>query len=426
MHLDPTPLLRTVIEGKRLEAPLHTSVLSGNIDRRTELRRDHWRVQDAAGRVVKVTAGANLKAIRAIAEDFHTALPRNSPATLHFFQTEEREVWVQKWIEGASLEEPVRDISAALETIRALDDLEQALASTAQPSSSSSWREEYDAWSSDILHLPVWTSAEKNFLSRGLLPLLRVTLSAEPTTRWSNGDFISANIKRTEKSPVLLDFEHGKRTHFYREDYVRFLRLSPVAHQQPGLFSGIWPETTPAWEAFFQLRQLALELATNTAEYLLRVVPQRKANLRFVFQTIGPDEPTWSASPRPPPPEFARETVQLFWKMGETWTESESRRVEIRRGDRQFVAFRLPSASITSLRLDPTATERPSVIHALRWVDVDGKIHDSLPAISVAGAKAQRAPEELRIFPDAADPQLLLCLSAPAKFVVAEISVLER
>lgn len=426
MRLDPTPLLRPMIESKRLEAPLLASALAGNIDRRTDLQRDHWRVQDAAGRVVKVTVGANLNGIRAIADQFHALLPEISPGSVAFFQADGRDVWVQEWVGGTSLEQPVSDVARALEAIQTLETLSRALAMTEQLSTPQACEGEFTVWSSAILELPVWTPPEKTFLHRTLLPALSRALSATPSIRWTNGDFTAGNIRQRGKCPVLLDFEHGKRTHFHHEDHLRFLRLSTVAHQHPALFAGIWPGITPAWEAFFQLRQLALELAVNTPKYLLRVIPERKANLRSAFQASGLDEPAWSTAPRPAPPEFAQETVQLFWKIGEAWTEADSRRVEIRRGERQFVTFRLPVDPIKFLRLDPTATARPSVIHALRVVDLPGNNQDVLPTVSVAGAKSQPTPEGLRIFPEASDPQLWFSLGAPGKFVVAEITVLER
>ncbi|MEO6569239.1 MAG: hypothetical protein ABIO94_10800, partial [Opitutaceae bacterium] len=365
MRIDPTPFLRAVLERKLLEAPLKHTLLEGNVDRRSELKHGHLRVEDALGHVVKLTIGTELAGLFARADAFHVVLPKHSPATRFFFSTPIGDVWAQDWIEAPDGERPIGDFASALEAILALDNLETALEATVQLSSANAWELEYVEWSRGILALPCWRSAEQAFLLQTLLPWLSAALRpGQPKTRWSNGDFTSANLKLTRNRATLLDFEYAQRTHFYPEDHIRFLRLSPIAHLQPGFFAGLWPAAIPAWEIFFQLRQLSLESAVNSEKYLLREVPLRKGYLHFAIKAAGLVANGWGQDPVPPPPEFASETVQLFWRNGAiAWDETNSRRSQVRRGQPQFVAFRIP-AGADSLRLDPSATHRAVLVKA--------------------------------------------------------------
>ncbi|MEO7414936.1 MAG: hypothetical protein ABIZ81_16460 [Opitutaceae bacterium] len=427
MRIDPTALLSAAVESQLLRPPLNHTFLEGNIDRRPNLERRHLRVQDGLGRLMKVTLGAGLKPLLDRADAFHAAVPDNSPATRFFLHSEEGDVWAQDWIEGPSCERPIHDLPTAVDTISALDRLETALEATAQASARAEWETELEEWSRSMIELPVWTPSEQLYLQRKLAPWLRDILRpTSPRHRWSNGDFFSGNLKLPSERVVLLDLEYGRRTHFYLEDPVRFLRLSPIAHRHPGLFAGLWPEMSPPWEIFFQLRQLALELAVNTPEYLTREVPLRKAYLRFSFEAGGLDAREWSEASRPPPPEFAKETVQLFWQTGDgPWSETDSRRIEVRRGEKQFVAFRIPT-NAKRLRLDPTASIRPAVINAVGTIDAAGKFQNCSIQITAAGAELNQTPEGLHVLPHTTDAQLFIPFSSPATFLIAEIFVFEK
>jgi hypothetical protein len=427
VRIDPTPFLRAVLDRQLLEGPHTSSFLEGNLDRRSELARTHLRVTDARGRTVKLTLGRELAPLRERADQIHAAIPRNSPATVFFFTTADGEIWAQEWIEGPSLEAAFESADAATAALLALEDLNATLAATAEISSSAEWDQALATQLQNFSALPIWTEPEKNSLQQTVFPALRSALRPrEITRRWSNGDFTSSNLKLCDGRLVLLDSEHGEKTFFSFEDQVRFRRLSPVALRHPGLFGALWPAATPGGEIFFQLRQLSLEVAANTPEYLSRVIPERKAHLRFVGESAGLDLSAWSVIAQPPPPVFAKETVQLFWQTDTdaAWNENNSTRLEIRRGARQWFAFPMP-AGIRQLRLDPTAAPRCVVVHALRLVTTDGGSYDCLPEITAEGADLQRRAAGIEVHPHAADPQLLLPLKAAVRWLVGEIEVSE-
>lgn len=426
MRIDPTPFLRALLDRKLLEGPLTSALLEGNVDRRPDLARCHLRVEDARGKKVKLTLGRDLTPLRARADAFHQALPAISPASVFFVSLGTGDAWAQEWIEGATIEESLGDVEYLSTALLQLASLEHALDGSAEPSSLDAWETEFARWAGIFLELNLWTAEERKALSATLLPALREQLRpAAFKRRWSNGDFISSNVRLSRSGPVLLDFEHAEKTHFFAEDQVRFRRLSPSAHQHPGLFNGVWPPPHAAWEMFFQLRQLALDLATNTPQYLAREIPRRKAHLRSAFEAAGLRVPEWSVAAATIPPEFAEETVQLFWSADGAWTEADSQRVAIRRGVPQWAAFRLPSHA-RRLRLDPTASSRSASIETICALTAEGDASDMLPEVTAAGAEVRALPPRLEVFPSASDAQLFIDLSHEARLLLVEQTIEEK
>jgi hypothetical protein len=421
--LDPTSFLRAAVERGLLGPLVSQTVLGGNHDRRTE--RLHLQVQEARGRSLKVTIGADLSEIRRRADLFHATLPDHSAGTVFFLAVGKSEIWAQEWIEGPALDQPLASMADVAHTVFTLEKLEQALQSTATPSTRAAWQDEFDSWSRLLVDLDVWTRGELTDVTR-LLPQLGALLrSTTLERRWSNGDFLAANIKpNVKRKPVLLDFEYGGQTHFFPEDRTRFSRLSPNLRIHPGICAGFWPDHRPpsAWELFFALRQLGLEVNANQSTYLARTIPVRKAQIRFAAESLGWPLPEWTVAAQPPEPSQATETVQLFWEVDGDWRERDSQRIEVLRGRPQFVAFRVPS-KIRKLRLDPVASLHPVQINALCALRESGTLTDLAVSCTAVGATLDRVAGELRVSPNHADPQLFLNLPDESAFLLVEMTV---
>jgi hypothetical protein len=425
VSIDPKTALQQAARRGFIAEPFMYTALGGNADRNPRLARQHLHVREGSGRAIKLTIGAGLSSICERAERFRDALPAHAAATLFFFTDKGLDVWAQEWIEGPEIESPVENIAAAAKSLRALAELETALARTSRKSPTAAWENEFRDWRNRIVAAPVWTPAEAALVEKDILPYLASGLRPDSTeSRWSSGDFVSSNLKLGPGGrAVIVDLEFAHETHFHAEDHVRFSRLSPIAHTHPGLFAGLWPNPAPAWEIFFQLRQLLLELEVNSPAYLTREIPRRKGNLRFAAESAGLRLTGWPTPAIAPAPDFASETVQLFWESPQGWSEAHSRRIAVRRGVPQFFAFRIPPDA-RSLRLDPAASARSVILRQLCTLGANGELADCTAGCEADGAKLVRTGNgETRVEPLHADPQLRLPPSNGAEFLLGEMII---
>lgn len=262
----------------------------GNQDRRPDRARAAWRVRLADGRPAKLTVGRSLGALVERSAAFAAACPDIAAAPLFHDPLAEGEAFAEAFLEGVPLETAAPDSPASASATRgAIGGVLQALAATEQPSTDGARSAEWQAWADEIVRLPVWTNRERDHLVREILPALRQPLCVEPpVTRWSNGDFLAANILVTGAGATahLVDTEFAARTHFFREDWARLRILSACARTRPDLVEGVLPDAGLDWHLFFWLRQLGLEAAQNTPEYLARVLPGRRAIIRRLAEHL--------------------------------------------------------------------------------------------------------------------------------------------
>lgn len=291
--------------------------LAGNRDRRAAARTI-WRVRLSDGRIAKLTVGPALQALAERHRAFARACPSLVPAPLFFEASPEGDVFAEEFFAGATLDSQTAERAAA-----AVARATATLAGTARRSSPDARQQEWDEWSKHVLAAPGWSDAERTALRDSVLPRLLAALSNEPpTTRWTNGDFLTGNLLADAHGAVrLIDCEFAHATHFWREDAVRFHTLSPLARQHPALFTAALPDAGPAWHLFFWLRHWTLELAHNSADYVARVRTERLATIRRLAEvSLGCVLPEWSAPAGPLHSHIEHAA----------WSPHDSRTVEIR------------------------------------------------------------------------------------------------
>ncbi len=291
--------------------------LRGNRDR-ADATRSTWRARLADGRVAKLTVGPALAALAARHRAFARACPSLVPVPLFFESSPAGDVFAEEFFAGTPVDALPVDHAA-----HAIAQAATALAGTARRSTPGARQQEWNEWTAQLLAAPAWNDTERTALRDSLLPRLFGALTTEPpTTRWTNGDFLAANLLADAHGAVrLVDCEFAQATHFWREDAVRFHTLSPLARQHPALFTSAIPDAGPAWHLFFWLRQWTLELAHNSSDYLERVRTERLATMRRLAEvTLGCDLPGWTESAAP---------VHTHLEQA-SWSPHDARTVEIR------------------------------------------------------------------------------------------------
>ncbi len=299
------------IRGLLAADPAPEPLPGGNADRRADAARSAWRALAPDGTALKLAVGRNLSPAaerhRAAAE----ACPAIVPAPCFLERVDGFDVFAEVFVEGAPADAPVFDGLPDPARLRAaLADVRSALASSERPSTAAARTNEWRRFASRLLAAGLFDEAECEALRDTVLPALLRRLSRErPVTRWSNGDFRTGNILvNTAGRGWLIDHEHGGRTHFFREDEVRFTVFTPEARHQPDLLPSA-AAYDPAWHLYFWLRQFLLEAEHNTAAYLGRFASRRKALLRRLAEDLlGAELPRWSVPATPV--DFALEDVR--------------------------------------------------------------------------------------------------------------------
>lgn len=279
------------------QPPPH-ALTGGNADRREPTARRSWCVNLPDGTRARLTLARELGSLPNRHAAFAAACPDIATRQLFHTSWSAGEAMAEIFFEGSNFETAVREglfpspiIRAAIARIR------QSLEATEQPSAEPARQQEWQAWCEELLALAVWQPAEKEILVRSLLPALyREITSAPPTTRWTNGDFLPANILLAADGQVrLIDTEFARRTHFFPEDAIRFRVLSSLAQERPDLAAELPATSGLAWHLYFWLRQLHLEIAQNSAEYLARYQTLRLGLLRLLAeQFLRLDMNGWS------------------------------------------------------------------------------------------------------------------------------------
>ena len=292
-----------VARGLIAAEPAPQRLAGGNHDRQAQATRSAWRVTLPTGASAKLTLGSDLGLIATRQTALAAACPSIAAAPLFFAKLPSGDALAESFFSGETLEKAANAAQLPAATLSAaLAQVSQALALTEQASSEMARAAEWQAWCQQVVALAAWQPTEKVTLAELILPALYQRLTQTPsTTRWSNGDFLPANILVQASGAVrLIDAEHATRTHFYREDAVRFNLLSPAARSQPALFRAHLPDPGPAWHLYFWLRQLQLEAEHNAADYIQRLWPVRLAVIRrWAEQALGVSIAGWSEEATP-------------------------------------------------------------------------------------------------------------------------------
>lgn len=286
-----------IAHGLIVEQPAPRTLSRGNVDR-MDTTRTSWLVSQPSGEMAKLTLGRDLSDLAARQAALAQACPTVTTAQLGYTRLSTGDALLEAFFDGTPLESAAGDRLLSPDIIRqTVTGVGAALAATEQTSNESARAAEWNTWTGQLLTLPVWSSADGACLRNILLPALYQQLAVGPaTTRWTNGDFLPANILiKASGESRLIDAEFAARTHFFTEDAVRFRILSPGVQDHPDLFVGLLPEPGLCWHLYFWLRQFQLEVAHNTPAYLARVQSNRLGLIRRLAELgLGTPLPDWS------------------------------------------------------------------------------------------------------------------------------------
>ena len=293
-------LRELVARGLIAAEPAAQPLSEGNTDRREAPPRTSWRVNLPDGRTARLVLGPDLADMARRQTAFARACPTLLPAPIFQVKLADGQAFADEFFEGVSLESIVERSPEQARAI--LAKVHATLAATQRPSTEAARLAEWQAWTKSVEGLPRWTADEKKLLREqvwpGLYPLLCL---AAPATRWTNGDFTTANILLNPAGAVrVIDCEFAGETHFFAEDGARFYTFSPSARRQPGLFSDSLPRSGPAWHLYFWLRQVAMEVTHNSDAYLARMRTTRLGVIRRLAEVVLDCRlDTWSVAATP-------------------------------------------------------------------------------------------------------------------------------
>lgn len=281
-------------------APVRTP--DGNSDRRRDQARSHWAAMGTDGILMRVTLGPELEDLSKRHTALANALDGLIPSHCFYAKLSAADAIGEAFVFGVSIETALNSATLARERIRdSVIRVASALAATERPSTEDARVAEWKTHSKQIAALSVWSHAEREILIGQVFPRLYPILASQaPSTRWTNGDLITANILIEQERDVvhLVDPEFATRTHFFGEDAARFHTFSPAARHQPSLFSDAFPPPGPAWQLFLWLRQMVLEESHNSADYLTQVRSNRLAVIgRLAKQILDCELQGWSVAP---------------------------------------------------------------------------------------------------------------------------------
>jgi hypothetical protein len=402
--------------------------LAGNADRKPERARWHYLVAQENGPALKLTIARDLTSVVERSRAFAAQVPALTPREVFFANALGWQNWAVEAVDGPRFEELNKDSTSAARMLAGMAAIESALYKSARDTSRDEFAREWNAFATSVLDVPSWTQHQRHSLAEKLLPALGERLRSLCTSRrWTNGDFTSTNLSlRANSQPALFDAEFASLSHFFPEETVRFRRLSPLCHRHPALLDGWWGRADPAWEVFFQLRQLTLEHAENNEAYVARVVPERLAAIRFFGESWLECFPAdWPEPLEPEPTATLRsESVQFFWRgPRNSFSEQNSIRVEVRTGVRQLVGFRTSDA-FAAWRVDPAHSQRKVRLYAVTPVHSNSTAGSTELPLTFQNAHTRRFSDHIEIEPTNADPQIHFALPPGSLGLVVDLECL--
>jgi glycosyltransferase involved in cell wall biosynthesis/aminoglycoside phosphotransferase (APT) family kinase protein len=269
----------------------------GNVDRHPLRARSAWRARLPDGTEAKLTVAADLRAEAARAGEFAGISGGLGPAVRFHRRAADTEVLALEFVPGESLDALLQTSAArTMPAIVGLKRLAAALRATTTASDLGSREAEWQAWTKQLLELPVWNDAARVFLADSVLPRLRdATFAAAPARTWVHGDLIGRNLLVAAGGQVrLIDPEFATATHFPESEFARFFALTPGASRLAAQLLPEVPTPTPAAELQFWLQQIEREVRFNRDEYVARWLPHRLGEVRrLTEQLAGVPLPSW-------------------------------------------------------------------------------------------------------------------------------------
>ena len=133
------------------------------------------------------------------------------------------------------------------------------LAATAQPSDTASVARELHSLVEAIVDRAALPVFDQRLLREVVVPLFTAHAgTTQPTTRWSNGDFVGRNLLVNERGDIrLIDYEYLSRTHFWEADRLRLREFSVRTPEiESAVVSALSVPPSSAAQAYFWLHHL--------------------------------------------------------------------------------------------------------------------------------------------------------------------------
>ena len=194
---------------------------------------------------------------------FHQAHPSIGVRPAALLNAADTRVAVLEHVEGPSLESALASGAISIPQAESLlDQLLDALDSSAEPSDSEAALRELDSLRLDLLAIPALGPLDALFFDHLLFPLLRAGLPDAPCSRrWSNGDFVARNLLLDPHGRLrLIDFEFASPSALAASDAFRFGEFSAVPDELKAHVRRRLPGDPRWWSLLFcaaQLRKLS-------------------------------------------------------------------------------------------------------------------------------------------------------------------------
>jgi hypothetical protein len=325
-----------------------------------------FRVHAGGRSLCHLTVGRDLGDLAARIRDFSEACPGFACKPLFSRRVDGWEFLGTEYFDGEPLDGMLRTGAITLqEAIAHAGAVLTGLDLTLRPSTREAADGELERFLSEVRGSPLFSRTDLQFLEKGVFPFLHEGALAGPLrTRWTNGDFVPANLLVDARgNSRLVDCEFATRTHFFGEDRWRwraFAALAPAGLDLPPRDS--LPPVEPWLEAYSILRQLLLAYRVNAPRPAAAVADHFGSRLVAVVATMNDPRalPTLfgllaATEHRPAPWDLRSQgKAQVFWSGGGGHKERDSAKVAFPFGEQQSLHFALGAhQGPLLLRFDP-------------------------------------------------------------------------
>lgn len=261
--------------------------LPRNLNRRDLTGKTSFTIWKKGVPRIHLNVGAEQRAVYERAKEFHHACPAITCRPLFCLERDGVSYFGQEYFDGTPLSELLGTDSISPSRFkRVLNSLFRGMEVDSDRKPIAAALDELSSLEEDLCAIDAFDGSDLHILRNLVFPQLKAGLSRDLLRfGFTNGDFIAQNILvDSEGSAKLVDYEFAGPTSFLGESWVRFSRYSNLPEKfAADALRRIGPHRR--WlEAFFWLRQTALEHRTNRSATFHRQV---RANLAEVNRLLG-------------------------------------------------------------------------------------------------------------------------------------------
>lgn len=175
-----------------------------------------------------ITIGSDLENLYRNTKTLNELLPNYTCRAEHFFRKKNRDIFIQEYFEGESLDELIDKNKISEKDLNELiSRIFNIFSSIEIKSRKQDLLKEFELKTSKYVNGLSHNIDDKDLLEKYILPLLKENLDTDnPIKRWSTGDLCSRNILVSGSEFKIVDLEFAEETHFYDEDIVRLHNFS--------------------------------------------------------------------------------------------------------------------------------------------------------------------------------------------------------